>query len=300
MVNAIINVLSDKEFDSLLELSSTAGRRVLLSVLKAEIDMEQYLAVDYPTPELRKISGKIWRGREVTSEERAELQRSALTFLGKTKKGFVFESTSAINFLEDYINKLPLYRRTVDRFDNLVEKGENAGKLFLGVSVPKLRSNSIFFSDFIRSNLHIYPKEVTGFLKELIEEIIDLKNGTETILYRIPVEEVQKPLLRAGISYNQVTEMYSKSSGVSLHSKEVSHIQDIFLKVLKEASEVDKFMQENQELTTNFELLHEKFTVFFLHYFYHFLKESSKKKIRVSHNTLLTFYRKGVELCGDI
>jgi len=299
MVNAIVNTLSDKEFDFLLELSSSAGRKMLLSALKAEIAMEQDLAVDYPTAELRKISGKIQRGREVTPQERLELQRSVASFLGKTKKGFVFESSASVSFLDNYIGQLPLYMRTVERSNRFVEEGEVSDKLFLGVSVSRLRSNSIFLSDFVKSNLHIYPKEITGFLKELIEEIIDLKTGVETVLYRLPLDEVQAPLLQAGIPYSQVIEMYGKSAGVSLHIKEVPRIQSLFVKVLKEDSEVDNFMQENKELTANIEILHDKYTVFFLHYFYNFLKEPLKKKIRVSHNTLLTFYRKGVELCGD-
>ena len=272
---------------------------MILSVLKAETVLEKDLAVDYPTAELRKINAKIQRGREVTPQERSELQGSSLVFLGKTKKGFVFESQSSIGFLEDYIVQLPIYKRTVEMSNRYMEKGKNAESLSLGVSISQLRSNSIFFSDFIKTNLHIYPKEVTGFLKDLIEESIDLKNGVKTDLYRLSVEDVQMYLLKI-IPYKEITKMYKNSAGVALSEKDIPYMRDIFVKVLQEASRIDIFMQNNPELTLNFELLHEKYSVFFLHYFYHFLKEPLKKKIRVSSNTLLTFYRKGVELSGNL
>jgi len=300
MVNAIINTLTDKEFDSLLELSSPAGRKMLISALRAEISLENFLFVDYPTAELRKISAKIQRGREVSAEEKFELQRSTPIFLGKRKQGGNFESPASIAYLEDYLRQLPLYKRNVERSNRLVEEGNGAEKLLLGVSISRLRSNSIFFSDFVKSNLHIYPKEVTRFLRELIEEIIDAKNGAEPIIYRLPVDEVQQYLLADGITYSHLVEMYNRASGVPLHKKEEARMESIFIKLIKEAATVDAVMKTTPELTSSFELLHDKHAIFFLHYLYHFLKEPLKKKIRVSHNTLLTFYRKGVELCGNL
>jgi len=300
MVNAIINTLTDKEFDSLLEVSSPTGRKMLFSVLKAEIGLEDFLSVDYPTAELRKINAKMQRGRAITAEEKFELQHSSTIFLGKTKQGVSFEAPSSVAFLEDYLHQLPLYKRNVERSCHLAEEDGDAEKLFLGVSASRLRSNSIFFSDFVKSNLHIYPNEVTRFLRELIEEIIDAKNSAEMIMYRLPVDEIQRYLLGSGITYSELVDMHSRASGVTLYKKEEKKMEGIFVKVIKEASAIDVTLKAATELTSSFELLHDKYALFFLHYFYHFLKEPLKKKIRVSHNTLLTFYRKGVELCGNI
>ena len=300
MVNAIVNVLSDKEFLFLSEISSESGRQMLLSALRAEINMSRELVMDYPTPELRKINAKVSRGREVSAEELVALNGSSAVFQGRTQKGLSFENPVTLSFWETYLSQLPLYKRNLEKVGSVAGEEDTAEKLFLGVPVARLRSNSIFFSNFIKENLHVYSQEITDFLKELIEEIIDLKNGVGKTTYRLSVDDVQAPLLQAGVPYDQVLEMHAKSAGVALQEKDVPRAKEIFLKVLFEASNVDNLMQANKELTSSFDLLHDKYTVFFLHYFYNFLREPVKSKIRVSHNTLITFYRKGVELCGNL
>lgn len=300
MVNAIVNVLSDKEFLYLLDISSVSGRRMLLSVLRAEIAMREELEMDYPSPELRKIHAKVSRGRDVSQDELTELNRSSTQFLGRTRKGHSFKNPRSVSFLETYLGQLPLYKRNVEKIGSIAGEDNSSEKLFLGVSVTRLRSNSIFFSDFVKDNLHIYSREITDFLNELIEEIIDLKAGVGKTTYRLSVDDVQAPLLQAGVPYGQLQEMHAKSAGVDLHEKDIPKTREIFLKLLFEASHIDSMMQDNKELTNTFALLHDKYTIFFLHYFYNFLREPVKNKIRVSHNTLLTFYRKGVELCGNL
>ena len=299
MVNTIINTISDKDLGYLLEISSDAGKNILLAVMKEELKVTDDLMMGYDSPELRTIHGKIVKNREVSKEERQLYEESKITFIGKSKKGHVFSEASVL-YLKTVIELFPSFQRNIAILDNFLVGEDRVEGVFLGVNIYRLRSNAIFFSKFVKENLHLYPEEVTSFLKDLIDEIIDSKIKESKITFRLSEEEVFPYLLPVGVSHNEIVEMINKSAGVAILEKEVSKTRSIFVKLLAKASEIDLFMMENDELMSNIRLLHNKFSIFFLHYFLNFLKEPVKNKIRINFPTLLTFYRKGVELCGSV
>lgn len=295
MVLRLLSRLPARQLDSFVSALKPDGLVQLVNLLLAERDFLRRFELVYPTPELRRLAAKAERSG-ITEQGQAALNASKKVFVGRLTNGEQIKDERAIEVVNQIINIQKLRGDFVDRLSNMTEGGKLSDMMFLGERLSTINVNPKRFSELVYRDLFTQPKLVM----DALSEIIKLRADTETLHVFEDRDALEKELRKLGIFEVEDNESVSMILSICVDaSKDISSIRQVIMNLLNEARKLDiEFKMDVynslKKVMPQYNGVNVKWTVWFISSFIGPYKPYLSPW--VSMETLLAFYRKGVEL----